>query len=290
MYIAANPIQAEKFLMEEDDENSEAGKYLNFPHMDNAMRHSKLYLAKQAAREVRTQTANSFFDQRAAFLNGESTQDVNPADVLAAVANGSAKRSEVAPYLKAPKEKFDPVEANSLMTEINGTDFSAANGGILKTTLQGKIAGVAAGNTEALANLRKRLEQKTDPASAINTPVGKRMEQDIEHAFKTGGYGEFESKLMLGPGEFKTVINRKAEAEAQAHQRAAIDFITHELMKNPDMTNVEAGKLLAKFNEPFTLKAVSKSIDPVILGVPPLSTTTKETQSKESRLRALLGR
>lgn len=196
-YIAANPVAGEEHLMETDKD----GKYVNFPHMDDNTRVTVAFQAHRFAQMKMAETATNFFTQRQEFLNqdpGEEIPDVNPADVRKAVADGYMTPAAAKSYLKPPKPTFDPKAASDLKREIMNTDFSTDQGNLENFSFMAKIAGVAAGNKEAMAELQQTLKLKSDPKSELNSAPSKRF---FAEATKAGPSMFLSPELTKAPGE-----------------------------------------------------------------------------------------
>jgi hypothetical protein len=251
-FIAANPIAGEEHLMETDAK----GKYVNFPHLDDNTRVTLAFQAHRFAQMKMADTATGFFTQRQAFLNqdpGEGIPDVNPDDVRQAVASGYMTASAAKAYLKPPKPSFDPKAAAELKQEIMSTDFTTSQGKVAEFEYMAKIAGVAAGNTEAMQRLKETLNRKLDPKSSLNSPDGKDAVEIINDSFKKGLYGEYEKTIPADDkdpnAKPKTVTDPKAYASAREIQQRNLDAVDEFLHKHPDATREETFKFLSSLNE-----------------------------------------
>lgn len=222
-YIAANPVAGEKYLMETDAK----GKYVNFQHMDDNTRVTVAFQAHRFAQMKMADVATGFFNQRQEFLNqepGESVPDVNPSEVRQAVASGYMTPAAAKAYLKPPKPDFDPQAAADLKREIMNTDFSTDQGNLENFSFMAKIAGVAAGNKEAMSELQQTLKLKSDPKSELNSAPSKRF---FAEATKAGPSMFLSPEITKAPGEsyFSAIAaaNSKLATAASAAAKYSAD-------------------------------------------------------------------
>lgn len=251
-FISANPVMGEAHLMETDPK----GKYVNFPHMDDNTRVTLAFQANRFAQIKRAQVASGFFQQRQDFLSqdpGDGVTDVNPDEVRQAVKDGYLAPAQAKPYLKPPKADFDPKAAADLKGEIMGTDFSTDQGNLRAYEYMAQIAGVAAGNKDAMSDLQQTLKRKTDPKDSLNSPVGKDALQIIDDSFKKGLYGQYEKTIPADANDPeskpKIVTDAKAYAAARQVQQHNLDAVDKFLHENPTASREDTFKFLSSLNE-----------------------------------------
>lgn len=248
-------------------------------------------------------------DDRLALLNTAKVQftkyqSENYADLIEGLQNGEPAtptelQSLVAQKVISPKQRKSYETAYRLgnfNTDANriGTTFSDITSYdpqddpkfTKRAELLGRIA-TSGFPQNVQSEMNQLLGQKSDPKSALNTPVAKDTFAAIDDRFRKGLYGKFENKVVGPDGvTFTTVIDPKIYEKAMAMKSKVEDATRRYLNQNPQATAEDVNRFVSDFQMTAVTKSGRQSVINS-LGLPSVKLTPED---RKAQLDAILSK